>query len=70
MIKQDLENTGIKFELGVKINRVEDDTVFYEKNGQELSIKADRILAATGRKPNTENLGLEIPTSNSPIEVQ
>lgn len=59
MIKQDLENTGIKFELGVKINRVEDDTVFYEKNGQELSIKADRILAATGRKPNTENLGLE-----------
>lgn len=59
MIKRDLENTGIKFELGVKISRVEDDTVFYEKDGQSLSIKADRILAATGRKPNTENLGLE-----------
>lgn len=65
MIKQDLENTGIKFELGVKINRVEDDTVFYEKDGQNLSIKSDRILAATGRKPNTQNLGLE----NTNIEL-
>ena len=63
MIKQDLENTGIKF--GVKINRVEDDTVFYEKDGQNLSIKSDRILAATGRKPNTQNLGLE----NTNIEL-
>ena len=65
MIKQDLENNGIKFELGVKINRVEDDTVFYEKDGQNLSIKSDRILAATGRKPNTQNLGLE----NTNIEL-
>lgn len=65
MIKQDLENTGIKFQLGVKINRVEDDTVFYEKDGQNLSIKSDRILAATGRKPNTQNLGLE----NTNIEL-
>lgn len=73
MIKQDLENTGIKFELGVKINRVEDDTVFYEKDGQNLSIKSDRILAATGRKPNTQNLGLENTnierTDNGAIKV-
>lgn len=65
MIKQDLENTGIIFELGVKIIRIEDDTVFYEKDGQNLSIKSDRILAATGRKPNTQNLGLE----NTNIEL-
>lgn len=27
--------------------------------GQEYTLKSDRILVATGRKPNTEGLGLE-----------
>lgn len=64
-IKQDLEDRGIKFELGVKIKRVDQKTVFYEKAGVEQSVTADRILVATGRKPNTEKLGLE----NTGIEL-
>ena len=58
-IKKDMENSGVTFELGVKINRVDGQTVFYEKDGQSHEMVADRILVATGRKPNTENLGLE-----------
>src|SRR5699024_3107309 len=34
-------------------------------NGKTKTINADRILVATGRKPNTENLGLE----NTAIET-
>ena len=58
-IKKDMENSDVTFELGVKINRVDGQTVFYEKDGQSYEVAADRILIATGRKPNTENLGLE-----------
>ena len=32
-IKHDLENSGVKFELGVKISRIDDHTVYYEKDG-------------------------------------
>lgn len=64
-IKKDLEDSGIKFELGVKISKVDGNTVFYEKAGKELKVTTDRILVATGRKPNTENLGLE----NTDIEL-
>ena len=55
-IKKDMENSDVTFELGVKINRVDGQTVFYEKDGQSYEVAADRILVATGRKPDTENL--------------
>ena len=58
-IKRNLENSDVKFELGVKISKVDGHTVYYEKDGAATTAVADRILVATGRKPNTENLGLE-----------
>ena len=64
-IKHDLENSGVKFELGVKISRIDDHTVNYEKDGVTTTTVADRILVATGRKPNTEDLGIE----NTDIEL-
>lgn len=64
-IKHDLENSGVKFELGVKISRIDDHTVYYEKDGVTTTTVADRILVATGRKPNTEDLGIE----NTDIEL-
>ncbi|MBD5429555.1 FAD-containing oxidoreductase [Lactobacillus sp.] len=63
MVKKDLEDLGVKFELGVDIEKIVDHddyaTVVYSKNGEEYTVNGDRILAATGRRPNTENLGLE-----------
>lgn len=58
-IKKDLEESGVHFELGVKISEVNNDTVFYQKDGQNHQVSASRILVATGRKPNIEGLGLE-----------
>lgn len=69
LIKKDMEDLGVHFELGTKIKKVVDHedfaSVIYEKDGQEIEAKGERILAATGRKPNTENLGLE----NTAIKV-
>ncbi|MGM0140189.1 pyridine nucleotide-disulfide oxidoreductase [Enterococcus sp. DIV0755b] len=63
MIYQDLTAAGISFHLGVSVDKVEDGEDFvnvtFTENGAEKTIKADKVLAATGRKPNTANLGLE-----------
>lgn len=69
LVKKDLEEAGIHFELGVDIEEISDGEneakVRYQVDGQEKEISADRILVATGRKPNIEKLGLE----NTAIEV-
>ena len=68
-VRKDMEDAGIKFELGVDIEKITDDItdakITYQINGKRKTINADRILVATGRKPNTENLGLE----NTAIET-
>lgn len=68
-VRKDMEDAGIKFELGADIEAITDETtdakVTYQINGKTKTINADRILVATGRKPNTENLGLE----NTAIET-
>lgn len=68
-VRKDMEDAGIKFELGADIEKITDEitdaTVTYQVNGKTKAINADRILVATGRKPNTENLGLE----NTAIET-
>ena len=69
VVRKDMEDAGIKFELGADIEKITDEitdaTVTYQVNGKRKTINADRILVATGRKPNTENLDLE----NTAIET-
>lgn len=68
-VRKDMEDAGIKFELGADIEKIIDETtdakVTYQINGKTKTINADRILVATGRKPNIENLCLE----NTAIET-
>ena len=68
-VRKDMEDAGIKFELGADIEKITDETsdakITYQINGKTKTINADRILVATGRKPNTENVGLE----NTAIET-
>lgn len=63
MIFNDLSQDGIEFNLGVKVVEVRDLSdkveIVYEINGQKRTVKADKLLVATGRKPVTEDLGLE-----------
>ena len=60
LVRSDLESRGIIFKLGVKIDAITDNSVeIINKEGKKVSILSDKILVATGRKPNTDGLGLE-----------
>ena len=69
MLFNDLSQDGIEFNLGAKVVEVKDLSdkveIIYEINGKKQTVKADKLLVATGRKPVTENLGLE----NTDIEL-
>ncbi|MGB3541624.1 dihydrolipoyl dehydrogenase family protein [Rubrivirga sp.] len=58
-----LEDEGIEFVLGASVDRVEGDdgaiTAHVTVGGETRAIEGDRLLIATGRKPNVEDLGLE-----------
>ncbi len=51
---------GMDFELGSKVTgaRVQGDRAFVDREGAD-SIECDRVLVAVGRRPNTDNLGLD-----------
>lgn len=77
LIKQDLEEAGVTFKLGVNLDKVVDheenaEVVFSDNLGTH-TISGNRILVATGRTPNTQNLGLENTelktTTHGAIEV-
>lgn len=69
LVFKDMTKAGVNFELGVNVKEVKDVSdhveVVYEKEGVEVTLKADKILATTGRKPRTAKLGLE----NTAIKV-
>lgn len=60
-----LEKQGMKFKLGTKVTAAKADakgvtlTVEPAKGGEKETIEADIVLVSIGRKPYTENLGLE-----------
>lgn len=54
-----LEKAGVAFHLGSKVSKVKDNTVYYECNGAQEQVKADAVLMAVGRTPNTEGLNAE-----------
>ena len=63
IVKEILGNKGIKFFFNTSVKKFEDlgDSVkvISLKNGQEFIEEFDKVLIAVGRKPNTDNLGLE-----------
>ncbi|MBV9182039.1 MAG: dihydrolipoyl dehydrogenase [Acidobacteria bacterium] len=54
---------GINFEGGARVEKVEKTksgvAVTFSSSGKQQRIEAEKILIAVGRKPNTENIGLE-----------
>ncbi|MEV0055929.1 FAD-dependent oxidoreductase [Saccharopolyspora shandongensis] len=58
-----LSDEGIEILAGADVVEVVDGddsaTVVYERDGERHSVQVDAILAAAGRKPATEGLGLE-----------
>ncbi|MBO7120282.1 MAG: dihydrolipoyl dehydrogenase [Bacteroidaceae bacterium] len=47
-----LEKRGITFYMGAGVKSIDGSTVLFEQKGKEVSVEADVILMATGRKPN------------------
>jgi dihydrolipoyl dehydrogenase len=55
---------GIQLHTGAKVEKVSDDkggvsVEFTASDGKKQELKAEKLLVAIGRKPNTENIGLE-----------
>lgn len=63
MVKANLEQAGVTFHLGVNIDQVSTANgqvqVEISRDGHATQLAADKILAATGRRPATAKLGLE-----------
>jgi dihydrolipoamide dehydrogenase len=56
-----MEKRGIAFHLQCAVKAIDHDVVTFEnKKGQQETVQADTILMATGRKPRTEGLNLEV----------
>ena len=66
-LRKQLEKAGVTFFMGAGIEKLKavpdaspaSYSVLFSQKGKELSVEADVILMATGRKPNTEGLNLK-----------
>lgn len=58
-LKQSLSKQGIQIELQAQVTAIEGDTVKYIQKEKELTVRADKILMAVGRRANTSGLNLE-----------
>ena len=63
-LRQYLEEEGIKIKTGVQVKQVDEKNgekvVVAEASGKEFEMHGDELLMATGREPNTSDLGLEV----------
>ena len=57
-LRKTLEKRGVEFFMQSAVRNIDDHTVTFERKGKEISIEADTILIATGRRPRTEGLDL------------
>ena len=62
MLKKSLEDKGIKIFTGSKVTSIKSDSkavCSFENNGEKMNVDGDIVIVAIGRKPNSENIGLE-----------
>ena len=58
-LREGLAKKGVTFNLGAKVESISTDKVSYADDSGSNELEADLVLVATGRRPNTQNLGLE-----------
>ncbi|MBN8219079.1 MAG: dihydrolipoyl dehydrogenase [Spirochaetes bacterium] len=59
-LQEALRKAGVVFHLSAKVQKVDGATLFFtDSEGKEQKLTSTYILNATGRRPITENLGLE-----------
>ena len=58
-IRSSLESKGVNIITGAQITKIEEAVVYYESNKETKTLESEAILLATGRRPNTDELGCE-----------
>ncbi len=62
-VHEALSEEGIDIRTGTKIVGLEREgdavAVVYERDGERQTVRAEKVLVATGREPNTNDIGLE-----------
>ena len=59
MAKKRMEKNGVVFCNGAKVQKVKDNSVIYEYNGEQKAVEAEVVLMAVGRVANTDGLNTE-----------
>jgi dihydrolipoamide dehydrogenase len=54
-----IQKQGIKVEVGAKVTGFANGVLTAERGAEKLSFPADKVLVAVGRRPYTDNLGLD-----------
>jgi dihydrolipoamide dehydrogenase len=49
----------VSFHLGCRVESLENGQVTFSKDGKQESVKSDLVLMSVGRRPNTEDIGLD-----------
>lgn len=58
-MRRQMEKQGVEFFMQAAVKSIDGSKVNFERKGKENTIEADKILVATGRRPNIEGLNLE-----------
>ena len=53
------QQKGVDFRLGAKVIELKNGKVVYEKDGETVSVDADKVLLSIGRRANMQGIGLE-----------
>ena len=59
MLRDIYTKKGIEFHLQAKVVKVEGAIVFFEKDGQTVTVEGEKILVSVGRRAVTKGFGLE-----------
>jgi len=59
ILKKNYAKKGVEFKMGCRVTKVEAGKVFFEENGEEKFVEADKVLLSIGRRAATQGIGLE-----------
>lgn len=59
ILQKECEKKGIEFILGARVNRIDEGSVQYSKDGEDTVVECDKALLSVGRRANTKGFGLE-----------